>query len=86
MSKLLGLLSVLAASALVAAQDSGTPIDFYTEVLYAPPSAWHSSLNDPCGAIDHYTTDPNAYLQVNFTGMFHTRGSACGARTETSDH
>ena len=54
----------------VAAQDSqAVAIDFYTDVLYSPPEAWHTAIDSSCGTVDHYTSQINASATISFVGV-----------------
>ena len=64
----LGLLSVLAGAALVAAEDVMTALDLQTAGIYAPARDWTASSLGSCGVSEVSTNVPGANLTVNFTG------------------
>ena len=68
--KFLAALTLLAHLAAVSAQEWSRVVvtDFYTDVLYNPPEAWHSGSNTACATVDHYTSTVNASATVNFVG------------------
>ena len=43
-------------------------LDFYTDVLYSPPEAWHTGTNEACQTDDHFTAEVNASATINFVG------------------
>ncbi|KIP02546.1 hypothetical protein PHLGIDRAFT_16479 [Phlebiopsis gigantea 11061_1 CR5-6] len=56
--------------AMVAAQETSelVVVDFYTDVLYSPPEAWHTGTNAACQTVDHFTAEVNASATINFVG------------------
>ena len=66
-------LPALAGIALVDAQDTSdssvTVVDFYSQVVFQPPTAWRTTLSNPCQTTDHYTATTGANLTLTFVGM-----------------
>ena len=48
-------------------------VDFYTDVLYDPPVAWQSLINNNCGGTDTSTSTVNASATINFVGEHFAR-------------
>ena len=66
----LGLLSVFAGAAMVAAQETITTVDWNNDVTLSDPTLWHTVANGPCGVAEHYTLSHGADMTMKFTGGF----------------
>lgn len=64
----LTVLAGLAARAAAQQTDVAVSVDFYTDVMYSPPDAWHSELNSACNTVDHYAATENASATIQFVG------------------